>query len=406
MINNLYLIGLNHKTAPLDLRESYLKHIGDISETLEKLKLLTQECSILSTCNRFEIIYTNHTPLKLIDLAPEHAELIEAHHYQLHGLSAAQHLFEVTASLDSLVIGETEILGQVRKAYELAETKGTVDRFFHSLFQNAIRAAKKIHSETKLGQGHVSVGSVAVDLCRQVYSHLDKENILLLGSGDIGRVVLENLKSAGARHISISSRTLKNAQTLASDLGGNTIAWEDWITQLVATDILITSTSSPETLLDESLLNDIQKKRQHKPLLIVDLAVPRNVGQDVDDLRGVYRYDMDGLSDIIDNNTSNRHSLIDDCRMKLSIEVQNLIDQNSSPDIGLVYKQLDNRIDELKSDEFEKIKHQLPTEYHSLIQESLRRFGNKILHPLKKNAPQVLESKEDLHKIFFGEDQK
>jgi glutamyl-tRNA reductase len=190
MIKHLHLVGLNHKTAPLDLRENYLKKVGDLPQALEKLKALTKECAILSTCNRFEIIYVNDTAVELNDLIEDGQSDLRDHDYHFSDTAAVQHLYEVASSLDSLVVGETEILGQVKSCYEMAESHDCVSTFLHKLFQGALHASKKIHSETALGKGHLSVGSIAVDLCRQVYSHLKEERVLLLGSGDIGRVVL------------------------------------------------------------------------------------------------------------------------------------------------------------------------------------------------------------------------
>lgn len=400
MINSLQLTGISHKTASLEKRESFIKSLPHCSELLQHMPDDVKECVMVSTCNRTEIYTASKSPINAEKLLPHwpHQDCL----YAYSGSSVAQHLFEMTASLDSLVIGETQILGQVRKAYEEASQAGMTGPCLNPLFQGALAAAKKVHTHTALGQGHVSVGSVAVDLCNQVYSNFKKTAALLVGSGEMGKLVLENLKAAGMQQILIASRHDAHAEELAQALGGRMVNWSDWKKNLTDVQVVVTAASSPDTLLQASDLEPLQQARGWRPLLICDIAVPRNVSTDVDDLRGVYRHDMDSLSQIVTTNTQERLKIVDDCRLRLSDDVQQLIASYGRQDFSEFFKELETRNLELQEGEFERIQHLIPPEHHDTVREALRRLGNKLLHPVKNNAAHVDTTREDLERILFG----
>ncbi len=403
MVDEFRVVGLNHQTAPVELRESLVKAIGPADDALKRLASVAEECVVLSTCNRLEVYLRPGLGIDpLVHLAPNSPESIRPHIYDHRGADGITHLMEVTASLNSLVIGETQILGQVRDAYEQARVQGTVGKLFHAVFQSSLEAAKDIHSTTGLAHGHVSVGSVAVDLCRQVWERIDDRRIVLVGSGTMGTLVLDALLDAGARNITLTSRTRANADALAGKKGAAVIDWEHWHEILGDADVIVTAVDAPEPILDRARLAPFIKARGYRPLLIVDISLPRNVATDVDDLNGVYRHDLDGLGEIIRENSRDREQEAHEGHSILARHAAKLLARLEAPDHAHLFRDLDQRCDTILEAEFERIKHQLPEDQHEVVREAMRRMGNKMLHPLRAHGPEVTTDSEHLRKLFLG----
>jgi glutamyl-tRNA reductase len=401
MLEEFHLTGLNHKSAPVDLREKFVKHLGDSSRILDQLKEISSQAVLLSTCNRLEFYLQQKEAKDVIGhLAPELAEELNPHLYRYQGVSLINHLMEVSASLDSLIIGETQIIGQVKEAYEKACQNGNISSSFHILFQGALKAAKQVHSQTDLGRGHVSFGSITLDLCQQVWEKVNQKSVIILGSGTIATMVLDALMERGLQKPLIVSRDFQRAQTLAAEKKGVPLAIDRWMEELLFSEILITSTLCDKPILSKKQLSGIQEKRNFRSLLIIDLAVPRNVSSDIDDIPGVFRYDMDSIGEILKENNQMRLELKNSCRNILARQSELIVKRLEDDKRSLYNRQINQHFEQIKQAEFERVRHLLPEDYHDLIQECLNRLGNKLLHPLRKQASDFFEHPEKIDDFF------
>ncbi|MGE4158185.1 MAG: glutamyl-tRNA reductase [Planctomycetota bacterium] len=389
MLDSLQVTLINHKTAPLDLRERFARQLGDgHAEAWRLLEEVSSETVVLGTCNRMEFYIRSDAAVDVLArVGGSLARELGDHSLTIRGPGVVQHLYEVASSLDSMVVGETQILGQVREAYEEAIRRQRVGRFFHPLFQGALRAAKDVHTHTGLGRGHVSIGSVAVDLCRQVWSKLEDRHCVILGAGTMAQLAASSLRDAGVRSLEICSRTLEHAQALARDTGGRATAWEEWPASLERADILMTLVTSPEAFVTRDIMERTQDVRRHRPLLAVDMSLPRNIHPDVDNVRGVYRHDMDSLQDIMEDNVRGRRELMEAAQGRIAGHVAELVLKLEHPESAEWNKALDEKARVLRDEELNRLRHRLPEAYHGLLLESLQRYGNKLMHPIRNQPP-------------------
>jgi glutamyl-tRNA reductase len=295
---NVACIGISHQTAPVELRERFAVGKKRLPEVLACALARggIEEAVLVSTCNRVEL-YTAGSSLPdaaLLGMDHSPAGMI----YRLKGAPAVEHLFRVSSGLESMVIGETEILGQVKDAYAQAFEHGATGRVLNRLFQRAFQAAKHARSSTGITRGAVSVGSVAVALAARVFGDLRRRRIMILGAGETSELTARCLLARGARSIIVSNRSAERAAALAKELGGETIPFQRWTEQLHEVDILISSTAAPHLIVKSSAVVDAMKQRGGRPLFMMDLAVPRDIDADVYNLAGVHLYDIDSLQGI------------------------------------------------------------------------------------------------------------
>ena len=310
---NVFCVGLSHHTASVDIRENYL---GACAEREWRSALGCDEVLVLTTCNRVEVYGSAERTIPTDDVVrflrqcerPEGEK--EDSFYRYDGDACARHLFRVVAGVDSMVIGETEILGQVKKAYASARESGNAGSLLHRLFQRAFRVAKQVRSTTDITRGAVSVGSVAVDLAEKIFGDLRDRRVLLLGAGETGERTARSLRSRGVIDIRVSNRSAERAETLAHLVGGRAIPFPDWIRQCREIDILISSTSAEGSLLTPPVLAPMIQDRPDRPLFIIDIAVPRDVAPEVNEMEGVYLYDIDSLQSIAEQSLAMRRQQI------------------------------------------------------------------------------------------------
>jgi glutamyl-tRNA reductase len=298
---SLFCIGINHRTAKVETRERYALQC---SEEALRAESGCAEALILATCNRVEAYLSATSPLTTEQIARclmgGAAAAIDdgSAFYRHEGEDCARHLFRVAAGLDSMVIGETEILGQVKKAYAQARESGSAGPLLHRLFQRAFRVAKQVRSRTDITRGAVSVGSVAVDLAVKIFGDLRERKILILGAGETSERTARALSSRGVTDIRVSNRSFERAESLAELVRGRAVSFHEWTKQCAEIDILISSTSSEEPLLTPDILSPLIRERSDRPLFIIDIAVPRDVAPEVNEMDGVYLYDIDSLQSI------------------------------------------------------------------------------------------------------------
>ena len=322
-MTEIAVLGLNHRSAPVELRERVAFQEGKLPTALAAVRqeLGFPECVILSTCNRVEL-YTliperngHETKLKNFltrfhRLDPE--SLNRGLYWHLQP-DSVRHLFRVAAGLDSMVVGESEILGQVRDAYTQAVSHGSVGSIFHRLFQTAIRAGKEARSRTKIGQGAVSVGSVSVELARRIFRDLPSKTILVLGAGQMSESALTCLKARGIQKILVANRTQEAAVPLAESVGGQVVPFAGLEASVIQADIVICSTSADRYLLTPPQIQAIMSARRQRPLFLIDISVPRNLDPRIGQLENVYLYDIDDLEGIASSNLQMRLSEMEAC---------------------------------------------------------------------------------------------
>jgi glutamyl-tRNA reductase len=309
---NLFCVGLSHHTANVETRERFADSAG------AECTLRAAGCAealVLSTCNRVEVYGASHKRVSTDEIAQcllQDAEVSERGHsealpfYRYEAEKCVQHLFRVASGLDSMVVGETEILGQAKKAYQSARTSGAVGPCLHRLFQRAFRVAKQVRTHTQITRGSVSVGSVAVDLAQKIFGELVNCSVLVLGAGETSERTARALVSRGAIDLRVSNRSNDRARELAQRVGGQAVDFDQWPQQCCEIDILITSTSSEAPLLNPANLGPMLAGRIDRPLFIIDIAVPRDVDPTVNEMEGVYLYDIDALRSVAEQSLAVR----------------------------------------------------------------------------------------------------
>jgi len=297
---NIFCLGLSHHTASVSLRERFAVEDGKLGEMLAALRdeAALQEVVILSTCNRVEVYGLAPDPAAAARVCADFLQRVagtEAEFYRREQAEGARHLFRVVCGLDSMVIGETEILGQVKDAYAAALATGATGATLNRLFQQAFRLAKHARSQTGITRGAVSVGSVAVELAEKIFGDLTACRVLLLGAGQAGAGVARSLQSRGVRGLIIANRTFDRAAELAAELGGMALHFDRWQSVLADVDIVISSTAARGRLLSPDELKPVLTLRGDRPLFLVDLAVPRDFDPSLNEMEGVFLHDLDSL---------------------------------------------------------------------------------------------------------------
>ena len=308
------LVGINHRTAPVAVREKVAVRAGKLGDSLELFRSQVSQGVILSTCNRTEV-YTvtnngSHARELSLNFLQNHLDIPDAtlrrYTYAFEGEVAVEHLFRITGGLDSMIVGEYEVLGQVRQALEVAEKAKMVSLPLRRLFQDAIRTGRRVREETGISRNAFSVSSVAVDLAARSIGDLANCKMLVIGAGEAGRLAAKAAKDRGVSQITIASRTRERASTLAAALGGLPISMNELAEELNTCNLVVACANAPHWLLDESHVETAMKHRPELPLVIIDIAVPRNVAPAVAQIKNVFLYNIDGLTRISKQNQKQR----------------------------------------------------------------------------------------------------
>jgi glutamyl-tRNA reductase len=319
---SLIVIGLSHRTAPVELRERFAFPEPVIPEVLAGLRQsgLAQEAVILSTCNRVELYAAAAddpgTCAALRKFFLETRACLDTPHEHLYTLcepGSIEHLFKVACGLDSMALGETEILGQLKKAYDLALQLKQTGGCLNKAFQKAFNVAKHVRTQTNIQRGSISVASVAVELAEKIFSSVSGHTVMVIGAGDTSEKTAKALLSRGARHILVTNRSYDRAAALAEALGGRAVPFEDWTADFPHIDVIISSTSAQHYVLDRAKLEPLLKLRGSRPLLLIDIAVPRDIEPEVNFLENVYLYNIDDLQTIAAGYLKQRQEEISRC---------------------------------------------------------------------------------------------
>jgi len=326
-------LGLNHQTAPLAMRETVAVEAARLPLALKTLHALNgiHEAAVLSTCNRTEI-YAQIDPgaeTQLLQwLSQQHGlsvDALQTYCYQHHDAQAVKHLFRVAAGLDSLILGEPQILGQVKTAWQAARDANSVNGMLDRLFQQTFSVAKRVRTDTRIGAHPVSVAFAAVRMAQRLFTELDRATVMLIGAGDTIELSARHLSDAKVKRLLIANRTLEHAQTLATQHGGVALPLHDIERHLFEADIIISATASRDPILNKAMVQSALKARKHKPMFLLDLAVPRDIAANVAELPDVYLYTVDDLEQVIEDNRASRREAANEAEVIIDLQVQHFV---------------------------------------------------------------------------------
>jgi glutamyl-tRNA reductase len=390
----IYVTGLNHKRAPVELREKLAVDDATIQSALAELQksFSAQEMVILSTCNRVEL-YSVHeeappSPETITGvLARRHGVAADAlapalYHHQ--GAEAVRHLFRVTSSLDSMVLGETQIIGQVKDAYLAAQSAGSTGRVFNRLFQQALAVAKRVHTTTSLGEKNISVPSVASRLAEKIFQDLARKQLVIIGAGEMGELTVGAFRNRGVTKIHVVNRSIENARALAAKHGGQAHGLEELANVLPLGDIVIACIRADNYVLNVDAVRAALAARRHDPMFLIDIAVPRNIHPEVNEIDNVYLFNIDNLEQIVQQNVVDREKEVSRCTPLVEEETLAFWKDMTPPDVTALLTQLRERLHAIGDEELKRTLGKLnglSPEHKQEVQELTRRIVNKILHP-------------------------
>jgi glutamyl-tRNA reductase len=394
----LFVAGLSHKNAPVELREQVAVEEDKLRELLLDLQAseALQEVMVLSTCNRVEVYGVADAPgeartLVFRSLCRQRGldlGVVEPVLYTHLDADAVHHAFRVSASLDSMMLGEPQILGQVKEAFALAQACGTVGSQLHPLFSHAFKVAKRVRTETEIARHAVSVSFAAVELAKKIFDGLGGRAVLLVGAGKMSELASKHLVEQGAFPIYVANRTRARAQELARTLSGTAVPWDELLTALAAVDIVVTSTGASEPVITRAAVGRVMHERRGRPLFFIDIAVPRDVEAGVDALDDVYRYDVDDLKQVVDANRRERAREAQRAEALVEREVAKFVARQGDVEVIPTIVSLRARLEDIRLGEVRKTLARLPDagpETRAAIEALSTAMVNKILHaPITK----------------------
>ncbi len=410
----LQLVGMSHRGSDVEVRQQVAFQGRQVEDALSHLKdrFPGSEAVVLSTCNRVEV----YTASEAAELAPSHRQIIDFL-AEFHGIEspevlenlshqsgeeAVRHLFQVTASLDSMVLGEAQILSQVKQAYERATIAGNAGPMIHAVFQAALRVARRVANETSINQRRTSIPSVAVcDFAQRIFEQFDDKQVLVIGAGEMGQETLRYLRDEGARQITVINRDAKKAAALAEEYDGRTASWDELDAELAKADLVVTTTAATEPIMTPERFGPIAESRFQKPLAILDLAVPRDFDPAVGDFLGVYLYCIDDLAETCNANRTAREKEWPSAERIVNEETSRFMTEWYHRMTGPTIRQIRENFTDIQRDEMERLYNKLPEldeKSRDEISRSFDRLVNKLLHqPLvslrdesREGTPQML----------------
>jgi glutamyl-tRNA reductase len=389
----LLITGVSHKTAPVEVRECMAFPEASLAPALARLKACdgVTEALILSTCNRVEIVVTTEdesAPEAIVDsfLAETHAispERLGPHIYRHTGKDAIHHLFRVAASLDSMVVGEPQILGQLKAAHAAAKAEGALNGWLEGLLARAFSVAKRVRSETGIGQMAVSVSYAAVELARKIFGSLANRTVMIAGAGKMSELAARHLRRSGASHVFVTNRTHERAIEMAKLFQGTPVEYARFVSMLPEVDILIASSGAPHYILHKDEMHRVIAARRNKPMFLIDIAVPRNIEPAVNDLDNVFLYDIDDLQEVVNANLRERMKEADRAEEIVSQEVERMVARLHVQSVTPTIVSLQEELERIRAGEIERMRRKygpLTREQEEAWEALTRGIVNKIAH--------------------------
>jgi glutamyl-tRNA reductase len=402
--NEIVIVGLNHRSAPIEVRESVAFENSYVRAALGRLHGYSsvREGVILSTCNRVEVVaagsdsesaFSDITKFLFEQKAHRNSAPLDDHIYTYRGADAVRHLFRVAASLDSMVVGEPQILGQLKQYYDTAQQAGTVGAVLHRLFHRSFSVAKRVRTETGIGSGAVSVSSVAVDLAKRIFDRFDDKTVMLIGAGKIGALMAHHLVSQGVGSLMVTNRTFERAVLLAERIQGSPIRFEDFPRYLTFADVVIGCTGAAEVLVAAATVEKVLRERKQKAMLFIDIGDRRNFDPQINDLDNVYLYNIDDLKSVAEENLQGRSNEAKKAEEMVRVEAETFVRWMESLEQVPTITAFRQRFEDIRRKELEKslagnLKN-LSEAQRAALEDMTTAMINKLLHTpisqLKRN---------------------
>lgn len=389
----IIVIGLNHKTADVELREKLAFSGPRLDEGLSRIRELpgVHEAVIISTCNRVEMYLCvsesagAYAAVKdfLSDFFQIEKGSLDQALYLYEDLETARHIFRVASSLDSMVVGEPQILGQLKDAFDFALTRKTTSVLLNRLFKKAISVAKRVRTETRIAENAVSISYAAVELAKKIFSDFAGKSFMLLGAGEMAELAAKHIISNGVIDIIVANRTFERGCELAKEFNGRAIAFDTFPHELVHADIVICSTGAPSFVLTKEQMHRVMKERKQKPVFIIDISVPRNIDPEVNDLNNVYLYDVDDLQGAVDTNILERKKEAERAETIIEDEIETFRKWLSSLDSVPTVIALREKAEAIKKEELEKLINRMPQigeKEKKAVEGMANAIVNKLIH--------------------------
>ncbi|HEY2921806.1 MAG TPA: glutamyl-tRNA reductase [Candidatus Binatia bacterium] len=395
MQHEIVIVGLNHRSAPIEVRESVAFETSYVRIALGRLRDYpsVHEGVILSTCNRVEVVaaaansqsaFSDITEFLAEQKAHRNSLPLDDHVYTYRGAEAVRHLFRVAASLDSMVVGEPQILGQLKQYYDTAQQAGTVGTILHRLFHRSFSVAKRVRTETGIGSGAVSVSSVAVDLAKRIFDRFDDKTVMLIGAGKIGDLMARHLLSQGVQSLMVTNRTFERAVVLAEKIQGSPIRFEDFPRYLKMADLVVGCTGAGEVLIEAATVEKVLRERKQKAMFFIDIGDRRNFDPRINDLDNVYLYNIDDLKSVAEDNLQGRSNEAEKAEEIVHSEVESFVRWMESLERVPTITALRQRFEEIRRKEIDKslgggLK-ELSETQRAALEDMTTAMINKLLH--------------------------
>lgn len=403
------VIGVNHKTATVEIREKLAFNGSKLEEGVFGLRKVPEvkEAAVLSTCNRVELYIcaskrgpaADHVKGFLSEFHGLPRQDFEKSLYVHEGEDAIRHIFRVSSSLDSMVVGEPQILGQIKDTFDFALSKKTTGVLLNKLMKKAISTAKRVRTETKIAENAVSISFAAVELAKKIFTNLTGKSFMLLGAGEMAELAARYLMNNGVQDVMVVNRTYERGCELAREFNGKPIKFENFLHELVHADIIICSTGAPSYVLLKEQMHKAMKERKNRPVFIIDISVPRNIDPEINKLDNVYLYSVDDLQEVVDTNIHGRKVEAEKAEKIIDEEVEKFIKWMSSLDSVPTIVALRQKADEIKTEELEKLKGRLPgldEEKMKAVEYMAAAIINKLIHPPTVALKEDTEDRDEL----------
>ncbi len=415
----LLITGVNHRTAPVEVRERLAFDPNALGQVLGELRTRTGafEGLILSTCNRVEIAVTTGNgadPTPVVDQFLSESRKMELgtvspHLYHYLDEDAIRHLFRVAASLDSMVVGEPQILGQLKSAYAMAKAQGTLGGHLEHVITRAFSVAKRVRSETGIGENAVSVSYAAVELAREIFGTLADKRVMIVGAGKMSELAARHLHRSGASQIYVTNRTAERARELADLFKGTIVPYDRFLATLPEMDIIITSSGAPFYIIQKQQMRRVIEQRRNRPMFLIDIAVPRNIEPSVNEIDNVFLYDIDDLQKVVQNNVGERRKRAEAAEQIVTEEVDRMLARLKAREVAPTIVSLQDQLEQLRQAEIARLRGKLGTltpQQEEAIEALTRGLINKIAHgpiaELRRNAgqPEGLQIIDAIRRVF------
>ncbi len=390
----IFVAGLNHNTADVEVREKMAFNGSRLEEGLRRFRELpdVEEAVILSTCNRVELYANVKDSTKasesikafLSDFHDINRSLLDKALYIYDDINAIKHIFRVASSLDSMVVGEPQILGQLKEAFEFALEKKTTGILLNRLMKKAISVAKRVRRDTRIAENAVSISFAAVELAKKIFTDLSEKVFMLLGAGEMAELAARHLMSNGVKEVIVANRSYNRACELAREFNGKPVKLDDFLREMVHSDIVICSTGAPHYILLKDQMQRVMKERKQRPVFLIDISVPRNIDPKINDLDNVYLYNIDDLQGIVDANMFERKKEAEKAEKIIEEEIDPFLKWLSSLDSVPTIVALREKAEEIKREEFEKLMNRFPDldeKQRKAIECMASAIINKLIHP-------------------------